>query len=127
MKAAEFKEMYERARQKKRSKYGNKRVTVGDTTYDSDKEAKHCEQLKLLQRAGKIHGLELQRRYPLKVNGLLITTYVCDAAFQDEKGRLHVQDVKGGKGGKDKGTRTREYIIKVKLMKAIYGIDVEEV
>lgn len=127
MDAAAYRELLVSEAKKRVGKYKNKRTTVGDTTYDSKTEARHCEELKLRQRAGHIFDLQLQRRFKLEVNGILICTYIADATFLDKGGLLHVQDVKGGKGGKDRGTRTPEYRIKKKLMKAIYGIEIEEV
>ena len=125
--AEEYRRLLKNAVHGATTKYRNKRVTVGDTTYDSKAEARHCENLKLRQKAGDIFDLQLQRRFKLEVKGQLICTYIADATYLDKGGKLHVEDVKGGKGGKDRGTRTPEYRIKCKLMKAIYGIDVEEV
>jgi hypothetical protein len=125
--AAEYRELLRRAVHGNPSKYRSKKTTVGDTTYHSKREAEYCEGLKLRQKAGDIFDLQLQRRFKLEIRGQLICTYIADASYLDSKGLLHVVDVKGGKGGKDKGTRTPEYRIKVKMMKAIYGIEVEEV
>ncbi len=56
-------------------------------------------------------------RFPLRVNSELICTYVADFCYT-ENGKYIVEDVKG--------TRTREYVIKAKLMKALFGITVLE-
>lgn len=45
--------------------------------------------------------------------------YVADFVYRDRQGRLVVEDVKG--------VRTKEYIIKKKLMLWVYGIEVKEV
>lgn len=106
----------------KQSKYKNKRVVVNGRRYASIKEAEHCEKLIQLEKAGKIGGLELQRRFQiLGPKGELICVYVADAAFWDhEQDRFRVIDVKGA-------PPTREFILKKKLMLAFKGIDVEVV
>lgn len=103
----------------KRSKYGNKRTVVGGEKYDSAKEARRGQDLILLQQAGEICELSRQVRFDLKVKGHLICAYVADFTYRDKtKPGLTVEDVKG--------VRTREYIIKKRLMKAIHGIEVKE-
>ena len=103
----------------KLSKYRNKAVTVQGRRYASIKEAEHCEKLIQLEKAGKIGGLELQRRFQiLGPKGELICVYVADAAFWDhEQDRFRVIDVKG--------VETDVFKIKRKLMRAFNGIDVE--
>lgn len=105
----------------KPSKYKNKRVVVNGRRYASIKEAEHCEKLIQLEKAGKIGGLELQRRFQiLGPKGELICVYVADAAFWDhEQDRFRVIDVKG--------VETDVFKIKRNLMRAINGIDVEVV
>lgn len=105
----------------KRSKYGNKRVTVNGRTYASEAEARHCEALILLEQAGKIGGLELQKRFQvLGPKGELVCTYVADAAYWDhEHDRFRVIDVKG--------VETKEFRLKRKLVKAFLGIEIEVV
>lgn len=120
--AAEYKQLIHKAVHGSTNKYRAKRTTVGDTTYASKKEANVCEGLRLRLRAGEISELELQRRFRLEVNGQLICTYVADATYLDKDRRLHVVDVKGGNA-----TQTPLYKAKKKLMKAIYGIEIEEV
>ena len=69
---------------------------------------------------GEIFGLLLQPRYILEVNGIHIAKYVADFWYADLLSNINViEDVKG--------VRTREYIIKKKLMKAIHGIEIVEV
>lgn len=105
----------------KLSKYRNKAVTVQGRRYASKREAKYCENLIQLEKAGKIGGLELQRRFQiLGPKGELICVYVADAAFWDhEQDRFRVIDVKG--------VETDVFKIKRKLMRAFNGIDVEVV
>ncbi len=83
-------------------------------------EARRYQELRLLERAGEIRDLELQPRYPLRVNGRLICTYVADFRYWDvREGRQVVEDAKG--------VRTSTYKIKAKLMAAVHNIEVEEV
>lgn len=103
------------------SKYGSiKTVSADGITFDSKKEALRYGQLKLLQRAGQISGLELQKVYRLEVNDTLICRYIADFAYK-EGGKEIVEDVKSA--------FTRKlpvYSIKRKLMDAIYGIEIRE-
>lgn len=105
----------------KKAKYGNKPIVVDGRRYASKREAKYCENLIQLEKAGKIGGLELQRRFQiLGPKGELICVYVADAAFWDhEQDRFRVIDIKG--------IETDVFKIKRKLMRAFNGIDVEVV
>lgn len=114
--ADEYNELVDRA---KRSKYGNRKTKVDGITFDSAAEARRYADLVLMEKAGEITDLELQPRYPLLVNGEKVGTYVADFAYRDAAGVLVVEDVKG--------MRTREYIMKAKLMRAVHGIEVQEV
>lgn len=113
-----------------RSKYGNKKTVVDNITFDSMKEAGRYGQLKLLVKAGKITDLELQPKYAITVNGQKICTYVGDFRYVDVEGsdlfdaargifKWVIEDVKGMK--------TPVYNLKKKLMKAVHGIEIQEV
>ena len=118
------------------SKYYSKKVTVGGETFDSRKEyARYCE-LSILQRAGKIADLKRQVKFVLipaqyepdivgvrggVKRGKLIErecSYVADFVYT-ENGKQVVEDTKGFK--------TKDYIIKRKLMLWVHGIQVKEV
>lgn len=72
------------------------------------------------QMAGEIRELQCQVRYPLVVNGAKISTYVADFVYRDvETGAVVVEDAKG--------YPTREYIMKARLMVALYGFEIREV
>lgn len=120
----------------KQQKYSAQKVTVDGITFDSKREAaRYCE-LKLLERAGKITNLRLQQPFELvpvqreedivlksgKIKpGKIIeraVTYVADFVYV-ENGNLVVEDTKG--------MRTKEYIIKRKLMLYRLGIRIREV
>lgn len=95
--------------------------------YDSKKECNRARQLKLMARAGLISDLREQVRYKLIPSqhcddGTLerAVHYVADFVYTDnETGRTVVEDTKG--------VRTKEYIIKRKLMLYVHGIRIKEV
>ena len=107
------------------SKYGNRKVIHDGIEFDSVKEAhRYCE-LKLMQRAGMISDLQLQVPFELiptqRIDGKLAekaTNYVADFVYQ-QNGVQVVEDTKG--------VRTKEYIIKRKLMLWVHGIRIREV
>ena len=116
--------------QARETKYRSQKITVDGITFDSVKEANRWQELRMLERAGEIR--DLQRQVPFVViptqrdeNGKLIekeVRYVADFTYI-EKGKLTrtVEDVKS------EATRTREYIIKRKLMLYRNGIRIREV
>ena len=104
----------------KRSKYGNRRVQVGDLTFDSAKEAKRWGELQFMVKAGKIRNLERQVRFPIVVNAVKVCTYIADHVYDEMAARV-VEDVKSP------ATRTDVYRLKVKLLEALHGIQVTEV
>ena len=78
----------------------------------------------MLEDAGKIVDLELQRKFVLqqgfKLNGKAYRAiaYVADFVYKDDDG-IHVVDTKG--------YRTEVYKIKKKIFMKKYGIEIEEV
>lgn len=84
----------------------------------SKREANRCAELNLLALSGAIKHLKHQPRYPLYVNEQLVTTYVADFRYYEDD-MLVVEDAKG--------TPTRDYVIKKKLLKALHNIEVHEV
>lgn len=96
------------------------RTEVDGITFASRKEARRYSELKLLERAKQISGLELQPVYRLEVNGALICKYLPDFRYIQD-GKLVVEDVKSDP------TKTPVYRIKKKLLAALFGIEVKEV
>lgn len=103
-------------------------MTAEDGTFDSVKEFSRWQELKLMERAGEIY--ELRRQVPFVLipaqrdeNGKLIereVKYIADFTYRERCGnRLVVEDTKG--------LKTREYIIKRKLMMYRLGIRIQEV
>ena len=103
----------------KRPKYGNRRTVVDGIAFASKREASRYGFLKIAQKQGLISDLKLQPRFPLKVNGKLICTYVGDFSYVADDGTYTVED--------SKGHRTREYINKAKLFEALMGFKITEV
>ena len=121
------------------SKYGNIKTTTSDgITHASIKEANRWCELKLLERTGKIIDLQRQVKFTLipeqreyefedvlkanrkLSNGKLVERgcyYVADFVYH-ENGKFVVEDVKG--------KRTKDYIIKRKLMLWVHGIRIKE-
>ena len=116
-----------------------KAVCSAGHVHDSTKEARRCDELHLLQRVGEIDELELQKEYLLipplyreielkerykagKNKGQPKIKRVCeekkvvykaDFVYIDKKtGKIVIEDCKG--------MRTKEYILKRKLVKQLY-------
>lgn len=105
--------------QAKSHKYGAERTTVDGRSFASKKEARRYSALKLLERAGDIVELSIQPRFPIKINNVLVTTYVADFVYVDRRcGKTIIEDAKGFK--------TPIYKLKKKLMLAVHGIEVLE-
>ncbi len=123
-------------------KYHNKpteRVTPAGNVlrFDSQKEARRYDELATLERAGKIRDLRMQVDFTLQeaytdTEGRRVRAirYKADftymkQSFVDRDGEwqwaLVVEDVKS------RATRTKEYILKRKLMKERFNIDIQEV
>lgn len=119
-----------------RNKYGSRKVVKDGITFDSVKEYRRWCELLLLARAGKIKNLSRQVEYELipaqyepdtvgarggVKRGKLLerkVSYVADFVYTQD-GNTVVEDTKGFK--------TKDYIIKRKLMLYRYGIRIREV
>jgi hypothetical protein len=120
------------------AKYNSKKVTRDGMTFDSVKEYKRYCELRLLEKAGAISNLQRQvefelipaQREPDTVGvrggikrGKVIekaVKYVADFVYTED-GRMIVEDVKSP------ATKTRDYIIKRKIMLWAKGITIREV
>ena len=126
-------------------KYGNRKAVVDGIEFDSQKEAQRYWELKLLQRAGRISDLQLQREFELipaqyetyprygKTGKRLqdgkrciekSCVYKADFCYKQD-GRLVVEDVKGYRDPASAGYA--KFVLKRKLMLWRYGIKVIEV
>lgn len=118
------------------SKFYSRKVVVDGITFDSKKEARRFKQLKALEEAGKICNLNRQVKFTLiptqrepdiigprggvKKGKLLERelAYYADFCYLHD-GKWVVEDVKG--------LRTKDYIIKRKLVLYLHGIRIKEV
>lgn len=113
------------------NKYHNRKGQTHDGyVHDSRKEAVRWMELKLLERGGAITDLKRQMKFVLiptqygtDGNGkkkLLERecSYVADFVYK-ENGKIVVEDTKG--------YRTKDYVIKRKLMLSVYGVRIKEV
>ena len=117
-------------------KYGNKKVRYQGQVFDSRKETRRFAELSLLEKAGKITDLQTQVKFVLipaqrepdtvgKRGGIKRgkviekeCSYYADFVYK-ENGETVVEDTKG--------FRTKDYIIKRKLMLFVYGIRIKEI
>jgi len=124
------------------SKYHSKKITRDGETFDSMKEYKRWCELKLLEKAGKIANLKRQVKFVLipaqyEVIGYTKTgkpkkkcverecAYIADFTYDEELfgvGDFFVPIVEDTKGFK-----TKDYIIKRKLLRWIHGLSIKEV
>lgn len=107
------------------SKYHSRKIKRDGMTFDSVKEYKRFCELSLLLKAGAITDLERQVKFVLipsqRIDGKVVErpcTYIADFSYR-ENGKLVIEDTKGFK--------TKDYIIKRKLMLHVHSIRIKEV
>jgi len=106
-------------------KYHNKKVYG----FDSKKEKRRFDELKILQRVGEISDLKTQVPFELiptqkDKDGKTLerpVKYIADFTYADKNGKFVVEDVKSPV------TRTKDYVIKRKLMLFIHQIRITEI
>jgi hypothetical protein len=102
------------------NKYNAVKTTINGITFDSKREASRYQELMLLQRAGQIQDLALQVPFAITVNGKKICKYIADFQYVDvSTGKTVTED--------SKGYRNQVYIIKRKLVEALYNVKIVEV
>lgn len=124
-------------------KYRSKKTTAYGISFDSKREAERYCELRVLEKAGKITDLQMQVPFELvpaqyetgtrlrrTKSGLKASSvsrlverpvkYIADFVYiEPESGEKVVEDTKG--------FRTKDYIIKRKLMLYVHGIKIREV
>lgn len=80
------------------NKYRNIKTTINNITFDSKKEAGRYQELLLLEKAGKIHHLELQVPFVVcpkvkSIKGSRDRKYIADFVYI-ENGQYIIEDVK---------------------------------
>lgn len=100
-------------------------------TFDSVKEFDRYQQLALMERAGEISDLQVQKKFPLVPpqklsDGSILRgmDYICDFAYM-QGGEQRIEDVKGYKNPASAAYRV--FQIKKKLMKWIHNVEVYEI
>ena len=124
------------------NKYGNKKCQYNGIVFDSKHEMERYKELLLLQKAHEISDLQLQvpfvliptqreessmyyvkgpKKGQLKFGKVIEKScvYIADFQYTDKGGNKIVEDAKG--------KRTKEYMIKRKLMLYIHKIRIKEV
>ena len=102
------------------NKYRNTKVIYDGFKFDSKKEAKRWEQLKLLEKAKEITELQRQKKFilqPSYTNNLgkhiREISYIADFFYYDNKQKIYiVEDVKG--------IKTEVYKLKKKIFEYVY-------
>lgn len=130
-------EEYKKMLQQENSKYRSKKITVNGETFDSHHEYERFCELQLLQRAGKVKDIQRQVKFVLiptqrepdtigvrggVKKGEVIEkecAYLADFTYYTDTGDYVVEDTKG--------VRTKDYIIKRKLMLYVHGIRIQEI
>lgn len=123
------------------AKYKNKKVAVNGIVFDSKKEAKRYTELLLLEKAGKIRNLQLQVKFVLIPAQREFTNEIYTKGRKKgcfKKGKLlerecsYIADFVYWENGQriaedTKGFRTKDYVIKRKLMLYMHGIRIKEI
>lgn len=125
--AAQYQE-YLRQRAKGGNKYHAVKAQMDGRTYDSRSECKRAKELQLLEQHGLVRNLREQVPYELIPAGvgehrkerpvIYKADFVYEVCQPDGTWKWVVEDTKGAK--------TKEYIIKRKLMLYIHGISIKE-
>lgn len=125
-----------------RNKYGNRKIIKDGQAFDSVKEARRWLELSLLEKAGEITDLRRQVEFPLLPTQREASTevykkgenkgkpkpgkviekpvvYVADFVYKTKEGETVVEDTKGFK--------TKDYVLKRKMLLYFHKIKIREV
>lgn len=119
------------------SKYHSRKITRDGEVFDSVKEYRRWCELKLLEKAGEIKDLQRQVKFVLIPTQREFTNEI-DKKGRFKKGKVieraceYIADFVYWEGRKyvvedTKGFKTKDYIIKRKLMLWVHGIRIQEV
>lgn len=135
---------------KNKTKLNNRSIVVDGVEFQSIKEGNRYKELKLLESAGKISDLELQKKYPLlppqyeviytgeyykagdkkgqpKTKKICLeraVDYIADFVYE-ENGQTVVEDVKGYRD--TSSAPYAKFVLKRKMMLYFHGIRIKEV
>lgn len=106
----------------KRHKYNAKGRWCDGHFFPSKAEADRYDQLVEMQKLGTIAELEIQPRFPIVVNGVMICIYIADFQYRIKPhklgSRVLIEDVKG--------VHTQVYVVKRKLVEVLYPFKIFE-
>lgn len=112
-------------------KYRNTPTTVDGIRFDSLKEARRYQELRLLEKAGEIGSLETHPTFPLHVSVVVmgdfngvhrqVGHYTADFGYR-QNGQYVVEDVKSPSTRKNTAYRLRK-----RMVEAQYGFTITEV
>ena len=109
--------------------------------FDNMDELRRYEYLREREHANEITDLEVQRGFPVTINGRYCWTYIADFSYLEQGVRV-VEDCKGAYNKKKQSTRkgivVREwterapiladkYLVKKPVVEAVYGITIKEI
>jgi len=115
-----------RPAQVRKSKYGARKIEFRGQTFDSEREFKRYQMLRILENIGEISDLRRQVKFPLMGQGGSILTptgrqanYIADFVYRETStGREVIEDAKG--------FPTPEYKLKRAVL-AAQGLKIKEV
>lgn len=96
-----------------RHKFNAKQTMIDGIKFPSRKEANRYSELKLLQRAGEVVFFLMQVPFWLPGN----VTYRVDYQIFWADGRVSFEDVKG--------VKTKDFIMKKKMVESLYPVEIE--
>lgn len=102
-----------------RNKYHAKKSRIDGYSFDSQAEARRYGELRLMEKAGEISGLEVHPVYPIEIQGRPVCKVILDFSYKTKDGDDVHEDVKG--------VDTALSRLKRKMVEAQYSINVEVV
>lgn len=75
-------------------------------------ECEYCETLQLLKKQGNIKDFEYEKKYELRVNGVLVGCHKPDFTVTEASGNIVVHEVKG--------FATNDWIFRKRVFEAVY-------
>lgn len=98
--------------------------------HPSRKEARRCEDLRLLERAGEITHLEVEPKFYFVINGAELkhdngrrARFTPDFSYREPNGTCVAEDVKGGTA-----TRTEAYVLRRALFRHLFpAVELREI
>jgi Protein of unknown function (DUF1064) len=103
----------------RRQKYNNKKIKIDGISFDSLKEGRRYEELKLLVESGEIEDLVCHPKFPIVINGKKVCSVLLDFSyFLVRQQETIFEDVKS------KATATSISKLKKKMCEASHSIEI---